>query len=75
MMSQRHISPIKYLSEVFHLNVDEQLQEVSGLHHDGGVQRDHVAFVQTQVQVGREPLTHKAHRERILVFKMQYFSF
>lgn len=43
---------------VRYLDVDHQLQEISGRHDDGGVERDDVALVQLQVQVGRQPLRH-----------------
>lgn len=41
---------------VRYLDVDEQLQEVSGGHDDGGVEWDDVALVQIQIQVGGQPL-------------------
>lgn len=46
-----------------YLEVDEQLQEVSGRHDDGGVERDDVALVQTQVQVGGQPLRHDTSKQ------------
>ena len=42
-----------------YLDIDEQLQEVSGRHDDGGVELDDVALVQTQIQVGSQPLRQK----------------
>lgn len=48
-----------------HLDVDEQLQQVPGRHDDGGVERDDVALVQTQVQVGRQPLNAQQRDVRL----------
>jgi len=44
-----------------HLDVAEQLQEVFGGHDDGGVERDDVALVQTQIKVGGQPLKQKTN--------------
>lgn len=52
-------------TEVVHyLDVDDQLQKVFGRHDDGGVERDHVALVQTQIQVGGQPLKGKTNIDR-----------
>lgn len=48
---------------VRHLDVDEQLQEVSWRHDDGGVERDDVALVEAQVQVGGQTL----RKEQVLL--------
>lgn len=61
-----------------YLDVDEQLQEVSGRHDDGGVERDDVALVQTQIQVCSQPLRQKTNFNRPreqLVFTRQYSLF
>lgn len=44
-----------------YLNVDKQLQEVFGWHDDGGVERDHIAFVQVEVQIGSQALSQKMY--------------
>lgn len=43
-----------------HLHVDEKLPEVAWRHHDGGVQLSNVAFVQSDVMVGGQPLKTKS---------------
>ncbi len=54
-----------------YLDVDKQLQKVSGRHDDGGVKRDDVALVQIQVQVGGQPLRHTRQSKT----NMQVFLF
>lgn len=46
-----------------HLDVDQQLPEVAGRHHDGGVELDDVALVQRDVVVRRQalPTEHSHH--------------
>lgn len=46
---------------VNYLHVDEQLHKVSGRHDDGGVERDDIALVQTQIKVGGQPLKQEAN--------------
>lgn len=43
-----------------YLHVDEKLPQVARRHHDGGVELDHVALVQSDVVVGGQALENKA---------------
>lgn len=41
---------------VSYLDVDEQIEKISGWHDDGGVQRGDVTLIQTQIQVSSQTL-------------------
>lgn len=43
-----------------YLHVDEKLPQIARRHHDGGVELDHVALVQSDVVVGGQALENKA---------------
>lgn len=52
---------IKGQTLVCYLDIDKQVQKISGGHDNGGVEGDDVALVQTQIQVGGQPLREETN--------------
>lgn len=54
LRAPRFCAVVKF--QMHYLHVDEKLPQVARRHHDGGVELDHVALVQSDVVVGGQAL-------------------